>query len=236
MRKATCRICGYCGNQPPVLQDYRILGRTWDLVRCQYCGLVSTDPMPEDQVLALKYADNYWAAADDASAAMVYKLRMKGFARRLRRMVQTGDRALDVGAGTGLWVNVLRSSGFDAFGVDPYAVEIPGGFVFRCFLQEAPFSKKSFDLITYMHVLEHMKDPVGAIRVADRFLKPGGLLAIEVPNIDSLGFKLFKDRWFPLDDIPSHISPISATSAGRVSYLRFKNPENIHCLGKAAFH
>jgi hypothetical protein len=63
-----------------------------------------------------------------------------------------------------------------------------------------------------MHVLEHTADPVGTLKIAHQMLKPGGLLVIEVPNIGSLGFTLFRKRWFPLDDIPSHINHFNRQS------------------------
>ena len=48
-----------------------------------------------------------------------------------------------------------------------------------------------------------------------QLLKPGGILIFEVPNIDSFGFKLFKENWYPLD-IPVHINHFSRTVLKRI--------------------
>jgi SAM-dependent methyltransferase len=211
MKKISCRVCG-CTRQKIILKDYRALNRSWDLVKCLNCGLVSTEPLPDEEILAFKYTGDYWAASSDPAAAVMYNLRMKAFARRLCKALPHGCKALDVGAGNGLWVNLLKANGFDATGIDPYAPDTAKTAVFKCSLQKAPFEKKSFDLITFLHVLEHMENPADSLKEADRFLKPGGLLVIEVPNIESMGFRLFKTKWFPLEDIPSHINHFSKTS------------------------
>lgn len=210
-----CTVCGHTRNST-VLTDYPAAGRSWDLVQCRHCGLIRTYPMPDDKVLSDQYSDNYRAAGDDASTSMIYNLRMNGLARKLRKLTRSGDSALDVGAGNGAWTALLLSHGFDATGIDPYAEESSAPRILTCSLEDAPFENQSIDLITFMHVLEHLKDPVKSLGIAVSLLKPGGLLVVEVPNIESLGYVLFKKRWFPLDDIPSHISHFSRES---LSYL-----------------
>jgi SAM-dependent methyltransferase len=211
VKETSCHLCG-CSRQKTFLIDYRAIDRSWDLVKCLNCGLVRTDPLPDKDILALKYAGEYWVASGDPTAAVMYNLRMKAFARRLGKMLPHGSKAMDVGAGNGLWINLLKINGLEAIGIDPYAPDTVKRGVFKCSLQEAPFEKDSFDLITFLHVLEHMKYPADSIKKADQFLKPGGLLVIEVPNINSMGFTLFNKKWFPLEDIPSHINHFSKTS------------------------
>jgi len=67
MKAHTCRVCGQSRHET-VLSDYRAVGRAWNLIRCLTCGLVSTSPLPDDNMLALHYADGYRVAPDDRSA------------------------------------------------------------------------------------------------------------------------------------------------------------------------
>jgi hypothetical protein len=53
------------------------------------------------------------------------------------------------------------------------------------------------------HFLEHDYDPLRTLRTAKRVLKPGGMLIIEVPRLDSLTFRLYRERW-PGLQAPQH--------------------------------
>src|SRR5207247_9808655 len=60
-----------------------------------------------------------------------------------------------------------------------------------------------FDLVTMWHFLEHDYDPLRTLLMAKRVLKPEGRLVIEVPRLDSLTFRLFRERW-PGLQAPQH--------------------------------
>src|SRR5262249_24522737 len=60
-----------------------------------------------------------------------------------------------------------------------------------------------FDLVTMWHFLEHDYDPPQTLFTAKRVLKPGGLLVIEVPRLDSFTFRLYRERW-PGLQAPQH--------------------------------
>jgi hypothetical protein len=75
---------------------------------------------------------------------------------------------------------------------------------FRCGLfTEQRFEAGSFDAITMWHFLEHDYDPMSSLRYATRLLRQDGHLIVEVPRLDSLTFRLFKDRW-PGVQAPQH--------------------------------
>lgn len=67
----------------------------------------------------------------------------------------------------------------------------------RTFSLQAPPS--SLDAIVLEGVLGHVHWPHPLIEQAARALRPGGLLAVCVPNLDSWGFRTFGMRWHPLD-------------------------------------
>lgn len=57
-------------------------------------------------------------------------------------------------------------------------------------MTDAAFPNENFDVIYSRHVLEHLMDPMSTLIEANRILKKGGILFIEVPN----QFNAFKDR------------------------------------------
>jgi SAM-dependent methyltransferase len=65
-----------------------------------------------------------------------------------------------------------------------------------------------FDAIVFNHVLEHVVSPMKNLKVAYGLLNAGGYLYIELPNINSLQFAVFRKGWYHLD-IPSHLTHFS---------------------------
>ena len=57
-----------------------------------------------------------------------------------------------------------------------------------------PFDDASFDVITIVHVIEHVNDPVATLKEIYRILKPGGTLVLETPTYDTPSFKLLGRR------------------------------------------
>jgi SAM-dependent methyltransferase len=62
-----------------------------------------------------------------------------------------------------------------------------------------------FDVITYWHVFEHLEDPAAHVSAWKQILAPGGLIVIEVPNIESLGARMSFDAWLG-SDVVHHVN------------------------------
>jgi len=71
-------------------------------------------------------------------------------------------------------------------------------------LEDAKFPSDHFDFVTSWWYLEHVPDPLAALREMARILKPGGYCGIAVPNARSLAAMLFRNRWYHLD-CPRHL-------------------------------
>jgi hypothetical protein len=71
-------------------------------------------------------------------------------------------------------------------------------------LEEAAYPEGSFDLVVLCHVLEHLSDPKATLEEIRRLLKPGGRLAVSVPNFSSWQARLMGPAWFHLD-LPRHL-------------------------------
>jgi 2-polyprenyl-3-methyl-5-hydroxy-6-metoxy-1,4-benzoquinol methylase len=124
----------------------------------------------------------------------------------LKRFVISG-RLLEVGCSTGELIEVAGSS-FTATGVEADArsshVAIARGLdCFNGTLADARFPGEHFDVAAMYHVIEHFRSPRAELLELHRVIKPGGWMAIETPNIETLWFRLLGARWRQF--IPDHI-------------------------------
>jgi len=148
--------------------------------------------------------------------ARLLRLRGATVDREIRHLpARPGGRLLDVGAGTGAAVASLRALGWDAEGLDPDpdAVEVArrAGIKMTHGTLADLDQAKAFDAITLSHVIEHLHDPAADLVRIHRVLKPGGLLWIATPNLESLGHRRFGRDWAGLDP-PRHLVLFSTES------------------------
>lgn len=129
--------------------------------------------------------------------------------RHLPRRKGAGGRLLDVGFGNGDFLKLATDLGWRAEGIDsdPKAVDLArtrGLNVALSTVEELPRKSECYDIITLSHVVEHVHDPVKLINELHRLLKPGGVLWLETPNLDGVGFRRFGCNWRGLEP-PRHL-------------------------------
>ena len=127
--------------------------------------------------------------------------RHPGDTRRLIDLadLQPGARVLDLGAGDGDGVRLLRSLGYDAAGIDRIAAED----VEQGDLLHTTFASNSFDAVMSECTFFLTGDVPGAMRESARILKIGGkLLLADIffedpePLLEAAGFRLIhKEDW-----------------------------------------
>lgn len=189
--QSPCNLCG--GTEGVLIQNRDRRGDPLAVTCCAGCGLAYVDPLPSADELADFYAHRYrteYKKALEPRLKHVYRAGRVAL-QRLRRLVPhvaPPARVLDCGAGGGEFTYLLARSGYRACGVEPndgyrehacrqYGVDLRPGTV-----DVAEFEPAGFDLITLFHALEHFRDPAGGLRRLAGWLKPGGLLYVEVPN------------------------------------------------------
>jgi len=163
--------------------------------------------------------------------------------RLIEKHLPVSGRVLDIGCAAGFFLKAMKKRGYEVSGMDisecatRYARESLGVGITTGDITSASLPADSFDIITMWDVLEHLRDPMVAIRQAHRSLKDTGTLVVETLNIDSLNFKLLGRRW-PLwyPPLPYHLlhgeGTIDRTEKGRISGLRNVSHTNLCVAGE----
>jgi SAM-dependent methyltransferase len=136
----------------------------------------------------------YTAEAETEETHWWFVGRRKLFADEIERACIFPDaRVLDVGAGTGANLRMLRASRFTRVtGLDDSdeAIRLCAakglGFVRKGDIRAMPFADASFDLVLATDVIEHVDDDGQAVAEIARVLVPGGRALITVPAFQSL--------------------------------------------------
>ena len=190
--------CELCGNRHVELVATRDRDASpLPVVMCPHCGLVWNDPRPSAEALEAYYREEYRLDyKGTVEPKPKHTLRATRVAidrcRRLRSELTPGQPVLDLGAGGGEVVYVLQRLGFDARGLEPnegyarFARERLGVPVNSGRWQQASIPPGSLSAVTLFHVMEHLDRPLEAMRLIRGWLKTGGLLWIEVPNVEAV--------------------------------------------------
>jgi SAM-dependent methyltransferase len=220
MTRADCACCGRALPAPRLFSPDRLHGvpGRWQVAVCPSCGAGRTLLYAGEDELGRFYPADYLPYAEapqPRAAALAARALGKLRARRaLRtppldsvRLLRPG-RALDVGCGRGDVGALLIGVGWRVTGVEPSesacaAARSRGIDARPGTLSTVGVERAAYDLVVFIHSLEHTVDPVADLRRVAAALRPGGVVAITVPNFGSRQARWFGSRWFHLD-VPRH--------------------------------
>ncbi len=196
------------------------------IYECSACGVgfVYPRPTPEETQKFYELDSYYTSGASHMVAAGRPSFNSK-LRTHLAWKMDAGERLLnlicaaleppativDIGCGGGELVAALGDRGYRAIGVErdvrSLALRSRLTTVLEGSAEHLPDELRlaSCDGIVFSHVIEHLCDPVAALRSAVALLKPRGLLFCEVPNNESLIARQSGLSWEHLD-IPRHIN------------------------------
>ncbi len=156
-----------------------------DIGRCASCDLYFRNPRPTQAEIARSYDTGGTFEAwqdEEAARATMWERRLD----LIRGYVGDG-RLLDVGTGDGRFLATVQQAGFEVVGTEvseagaSYARQ-RGFDVHLGQITDLTLPEESFDVATIWHVLEHVPDPGAVLRKVHTLLRPGGVLAVAVPN------------------------------------------------------
>jgi SAM-dependent methyltransferase len=207
------------------------------VLECRDCQYGVSDPQLRGEALAryygAAYCDGYYGHAGPPPSGWLERARARFRVRAAQRRFERPPfalpdtppgRVLDVGCGSGELLERYAKLGWQTFGVDPSpsaaaAARRRGATVHVGTLGDHPWPAASFELITFSHSLEHIPEPLEALRAARLLLVPGGLIAIALPNWRSWQRRfLFRSRWAHLD-LPRHLQHFSPRALQRSAAL-----------------
>jgi 2-polyprenyl-3-methyl-5-hydroxy-6-metoxy-1,4-benzoquinol methylase len=174
-------------------------GSRWTFFSCRDCGFVFANPVPDREAIA-----GFYAALADEEYSQEDEGRGRNFQvilQRLRGFVPAGSSLLDVGAASGIFLNLAREAGFRVTGIEPSAALVAdakkryGLELFRGSAEQFA-AREKFMAVTLLDVLEHVTDPDAFLAVLERFLAPGGTLVVVTPDIGSLAARIMGGRWW----------------------------------------
>ena len=193
-----CALCG--GTRYRVLHD---MG--WRrILRCDTCRLVRADPLPSLSEKAAIETQGYTDASDFPEVREFFAnchrdyvedpviREMRRHLEQLERAIGGPGRLLDVGAGTGILMHLAAERGWTVEGIDICTLSADKAAAeFGMKVAVGPFEThdfggRQFDGVTMLDVLEHVVDPLATLRRVHDLLRPGGGVAIAVPNQRSL--------------------------------------------------
>lgn len=209
INNSTCRLCGsshykllYNIHSPFDNSKENIPGLPrairLKVVKCGHCGLVYALNGLDKNFIAHCYENNKDTLYTMEERAN--RLSARIILGKIRRFKEKGD-LLDIGCSAGFLVDEAVKLGYKAEGIDlseyaaNFAKERLRLTVCRGDILAKDFPENHFDVITVTDVIEHLSEPLECLVKIKKILKPGGILYITTPDIESWLSRIFKSRW-----------------------------------------
>lgn len=213
--------CPFCGsgnivNKFPV-KDYTVSGELFPVVYCDNCTGMFTQDVPAQEAIGLYYASHNYISHSNTQKGFINSMyhRVRSItltAKRKMIVALTGvekGSILDVGCGTGAFLNEMKIAGWEITGLEPdnlarkNAAEL-FGIEPRPSQELFELPAKKFNAITMWHVLEHVHQLHEYLTQLKTLLADNGRLLIAVPNHTSHDAAHYQEYWAAYDT-PRHL-------------------------------
>jgi uncharacterized protein (UPF0276 family)/2-polyprenyl-3-methyl-5-hydroxy-6-metoxy-1,4-benzoquinol methylase len=186
VRPRTCPLCGHTDTNELFVK------KGFHHVRCQNCRLIYVNPvLTDDAARKLYEQESSWVQVLDSGPQKEMDQKKFSYGLDIVSPYLCQRRILDIGTGTGLFLEVARDKGFDPVGLELNRATVDrlreNGFeIIDKPMENSDLPENDFDLVTLWEVLEHIMEPGQLLAHITSVLKPGGMLLVLVPNADSL--------------------------------------------------
>jgi SAM-dependent methyltransferase len=211
------KVLGRRLNTAHGLNPKKKIGISTTVVKCKGCGLVYADPLPVPNSVSDHYGlvpESYWHEE-------YFRIPENHFMSelcRIKHFVPHIGTFLDIGSGIGKTMRAVENAGIDAYGIEPgeefrsraiSAMDIDPERISLASFEDAEFPAETFDCVSFGVVLEHLYNPSESLKKALRWLKPDGVIHIEVPDANYLFSHLFNAYFrLRLTDYVVNLSPM----------------------------
>jgi SAM-dependent methyltransferase len=191
-------------------------GKTGELLLCQNCGFIQCNDL--DKVVGF-YEDLEDQGYEDTRKER--KLQEKRLISFLGKFKKSG-KLLDIGAGSGIMVEAALEAGFNAQGIEPskwlHQQAVRRNLPVLQGIFPHPEATGSYDVITFVDVIEHITQPGLLLSEIHKSLENDGVLVLVTPDVKSLAAKVFKFKWWHF----------------RIAHIGYFNRKNLSMLLKSA--
>ena len=206
-------------------KDHSVSRETFALFKDVKRDLLVTLPQPSEKKLPDYYkSEDYISHTDskrnlmEVGYQLVKQLSLKRKVKLVTRINQSPGKVLDVGCGTGDFLQACEQSGWSIAGIEPnekarQLASSKTNFKDYCSTIEELIESRPepFDMITMWHVLEHVPNLADFIYKVRTLLKPDGVLIAAVPNFKSWDAGHYNSSWAAYD-VPRHLWHFSRNS------------------------
>jgi 2-polyprenyl-3-methyl-5-hydroxy-6-metoxy-1,4-benzoquinol methylase len=219
--KSKCPLCG--GAQivsfMTTSDRFHWQAEQYDLMRCSGCSYVLLADPPKPEEMGPHYSEDYHRvimAAGELSAPSRWGRQCDMIARH-----KQGGAILDIGCSSGGFLRAMKGGAWKLHGIEweastaEKAKAATGAEIFVGEALDAPFADESFDVITGFDLVEHVYHPRQFLAKVQQWLKPGGIVYLGIPNIDSWEARMLGTYWYGLE-LPRHLSHFSPKSLRHV--------------------
>jgi len=182
MTNTECKICRSRSLTSYYPGDYRLL-------KCQDCGIIFLA-----SEMAMKDTEDYYSKRfiNHKYTSESTKLYLRKNSREVLNIIKKfrpNGNLLDIGTNIGIFVEEANKQGYVAVGIEPSKTLSAEAARLGIPVIESTIEKfdpkNTFDVITMLHVLEHLQDPLEVLKKIRSLQSDDGLLVLEVPNIES---------------------------------------------------
>lgn len=198
-----------------VCVDYTVSKDKFTIVECSNCNFQFTNPIPLENEIGKYYESDEYVSHSNTKKGLIFQLyqavRNKTLQDKLK-LIQNNSNAktlLDIGCGTGEFLNTCQKAGINVRGIEPSESARKSAIDnYNLDINEeselANIADNSFDAVTMWHVLEHVYHLNERIETIKRILKDDGTLFVAVPNRSSYDAEKYQDYWAAYD-LPRHL-------------------------------
>jgi len=218
-----CPVCnGARFHKKLSCRDYSASKEFFDIVSCETCGFLFTNPVPEQNDIYKYYNSDSYISHTNRKRGLfnrlyqiVRKYTIKKKTGLVKGLIKRGH-ILDIGCGTGEFLNSCVKNGLSAEGVEPSEKAVKEAKInYRINISKdvslKQYDDQNFDCVTMWHVLEHVYEPEETIINIKRILSEKGYLVLALPNNESWDAEYYKEFWAAWD-VPIHLWHFSKKS------------------------